>query len=65
MRDVLRVIQNGNKKSEIWQDEMKVYTIQFYNNGVFTHATKSYVFSEAQSLAETYVGSSAPQFLSE
>ena len=65
MRDVLRVIQNGNKKSEIWQDEMKVYTVQFYNNGVFTHATKSYVYNEAHSLAESYVGSSEPQFLSE
>jgi hypothetical protein len=65
MRDVLRVIQNGNKKSEIWQDDMKVYTVQFYNNGIFTHATKSYVFSEAQSLAESFVSSSAPQLLSE
>jgi len=65
MRDVLRVIQNGNKKSEIWQDEMKVYTVQFYNNGVFTHATKSYVYNEAQSLAESFVKSADPQFLAE
>jgi hypothetical protein len=65
MRDVLRVIQNGNKRSEIWQDDMKVYTVQFYNNGIFTHATKSYVYNEAQSLAESFVKSSDPQFLAE
>jgi hypothetical protein len=65
MRDVKCTFQNGSRKSEVWEDEMRVYTVQFYNNGVFTHATRSYVFSEAQSLAESYVGSSTPQFLSE
>ena len=65
MRDVLRIIQNGNKKSEIWQDDMKVYTVQFYKNGVFTHATKSHVYNEAQSLAESYVKSLDSQFLAE